>query len=163
MRKKRHSWPVVHGLSDTPLHYIYRAAKQRCNNPKHKHWKDYGGRGIKFLFSSFLQFLAEVGPRPKGKHSSGYPLYTLDREDNNGNYEPGNMRWVLRTKQNKNRRKRTHCKFGHEYAVTGFHLYRNGTVRVCKVCKKRNDKTYSQRSRQNASITKRGKTSKKTH
>jgi hypothetical protein len=57
---------------------------------------DYGGRGIKFLFDSFEQFFAELGPRPKGK--------TLDRIENDGNYEPGNVQWATPTEQLAHRR-----------------------------------------------------------
>lgn len=69
-----------------PEYHAYRNAKQRCNNPKSPKWADYGGRGIKFLFTSFEQFMSELGPRPKGK--------VLDRENNDGNYEAGNVRWI---------------------------------------------------------------------
>ena len=80
----------------TPERIAYSDAKQRCTNPNHRQWKDYGGRGIKFLFISFEQFIAEIGLRPKG--------LTLDRADNNGNYEPGNVRWATRSQQNASRR-----------------------------------------------------------
>jgi len=70
---------------------------RRCANPKHPRWADYGGRGIKFLFTSFQQWLDELGPRPSTQHS-------VDRIDNNRHYEPGNMRWATRSQQNRNRR-----------------------------------------------------------
>jgi len=85
-----------HGMSKTPEWESYEHAKQRCTNPNNKCWKDYGGRGIKFLFTSFEQFFAELGRRPKGK--------SLDRMDNNGNYEPGNVRWATKMQQTKNKR-----------------------------------------------------------
>jgi hypothetical protein len=78
---------------NTPEYISYRNAKARCrdlHNPYH------GGRGIKFLFVSFEQFYAELGPRPEGK--------TLDRINNDGNYEPGNVRWATKSEQAKNRR-----------------------------------------------------------
>jgi hypothetical protein len=75
----------------------YTSALYRCTNPKSKAWKDYGGRGIKFLFTSFEQFMACIGPRPSSKHM-------LDRKDNNGHYEVGNVRWATRSEQNKNKR-----------------------------------------------------------
>jgi hypothetical protein len=74
----------------------YSEAKQRCTNPKHKQWANYGGRGIKFLFVSFEQFWAELGPVPQG--------FWLDRTNNDGNYEPGNVRWASRVESIKNRR-----------------------------------------------------------
>ena len=75
----------------------YRDAKKRCTVLKCKSYPDYGGRGIKFLFTSFEQFFAELGPKPSKQ-------YTLDRIDNDGNYEPGNVRWATRLDQTHNRR-----------------------------------------------------------
>ena len=87
---------TVHGLL-TREYRSYRSAKSRCNNSKNLAWKHYGGRGIKFLFTSFEQFFAELGTRPENK--------TLDRINNDGNYEPGNVRWGTRHEQLSNRRK----------------------------------------------------------
>jgi hypothetical protein len=58
---------------------------------------DYGGRGIQLRYTSFEQFLADVGPKPSPGHS-------LDRKDANGNYEPGNCRWATAKEQTFNRR-----------------------------------------------------------
>jgi hypothetical protein len=93
---------TTHGLSRrhgklTPEWQSYTNARQRCTNPKNTYYEDYGGRGIKFLFTNIQQFFAELGPRPEGK--------TLDRIDNNGNYEVGNVRWSTPTQQANNRRK----------------------------------------------------------
>jgi hypothetical protein len=82
----------------TPEYVAYCDAKYRCNNSKLAGWKHYGGRGIKFLFTSYEQFLAEVGRRPSPQHS-------LDRYPNNdGHYEPGNVRWATRREQLRNTR-----------------------------------------------------------
>lgn len=73
---------------------------QRCCNPNSPEYRNYGGRGIKVCDrwrDSFTSFLADVGPRPSRKHS-------IDRRDNNGDYEPGNCRWVTSTVQNRNKR-----------------------------------------------------------
>lgn len=89
----------------------YRAfhdAKQRCRNKKHPRFSDWGGRGIEFRFQSFAEFLDCVGPRPTSQ-------YSIDREDNNGHYEPGNVKWSLRSKQQHNKRVSKTNKFG----VTG--------------------------------------------
>jgi hypothetical protein len=84
------------GRKSSPEYNSYSHAKDHCTNPN-AHWADYGGRGIQFLFTSFEQFFAELGPRPAGT--------TLDRFPNNdGNYEPGNVRWATREEQNQNRR-----------------------------------------------------------
>ena len=88
-----------HGMHGTPEYNAYLTAKQRCTNPKDKDWKDYGGRGIKFLFTSFEQWLAELGRKPSLAHS-------IDRKDNDGNYEPGNVRWATREEQRANQRPR---------------------------------------------------------
>jgi len=79
----------------TPEYRAYYNAKERCTNPKGPNWKDYGGRGIKFLFASFQQFLDELGPRPSPQHS-------LDRWDNDGPYAPGNCRWATKSVQRRN-------------------------------------------------------------
>ena len=76
----------------------YHGAKQRCTNPNHDSWKYYGGRGIEFRFTSFKQFLWDIGgPTPS-------PDHTLDRIDNDGHYEPGNVRWATRSVQAGNKR-----------------------------------------------------------
>lgn len=87
---------TTHGMKGTPEYVAYHDAKNRCLETTHRAYKDYGGRGIKFLFTSFEQFLAEIGPRPPGK--------SLDRKNNNGNYEPGNVRWATAVEQRNNRR-----------------------------------------------------------
>jgi len=63
-------------------------------NPKNNKYYRYGGRGIKFLFSSFEEFFKELGPRPEG--------FVIDRTDNEGNYEPGNVQWVNRSQSIRN-------------------------------------------------------------
>ncbi len=65
VRKVLDAYVVTHGMSRTPEWWSYSGAKQRCSNPKHISYKNYGGRGIKFLFKSFEDFYKELGPRPK--------------------------------------------------------------------------------------------------
>lgn len=72
----------------------------RCTNPKTKHFNRYGGRGITVCqkwMDSYEAFLNDVGRRPSQKHS-------IDRINNDGNYEPGNVRWATSLEQNNNRR-----------------------------------------------------------
>lgn len=84
-----------------PTEYtIFCNAKQRCRNPRNPAYKDYGGRGIEFRFKDFPEFFACVGPRPSINHS-------LDRyPDNDGHYEPGNVRWATAKQQAANQRKK---------------------------------------------------------
>jgi hypothetical protein len=86
-----------HGLSHTPEHDTYCDAKKRCVNPRSKSYPNYGGRGIKFLFTSFEQFLKEVGSKPT-------PVHSIDRINNDGHYEPGNVKWSTRLEQARNKR-----------------------------------------------------------
>jgi hypothetical protein len=86
----------VYGMSGTPEYKAYDAAKQRCTNPNANSYKNYGARGIEFRFKSFAEFFAVLGPRPEGM--------TLDRPNNDGHYEAGNVAWRTPAQQARNRR-----------------------------------------------------------
>jgi len=75
----------------------YSSAKARCTNPSDKSYPDYGGRGILFLFPNFQAFLADLGGRPTG--------LSLDRINNDGHYQVGNVRWATWSQQRLNSRK----------------------------------------------------------
>jgi hypothetical protein len=94
-----HTGKKKHGMSRTPEWEAYAHAKDRCTNPNSRVWSCYGGRGIQFKFESFEEWFAHIGPRPSAQ-------YSQDRINNNGNYEPGNIRWATKEQQNTNRRKR---------------------------------------------------------
>jgi hypothetical protein len=89
---------TTHGQSKTSLYKIWNNMKQRCTNPSGPRWSKYGGRGITVCerwASSFENFAADMGPRPS-------PAHSIDRINNNGNYEPGNVRWATTAEQNRN-------------------------------------------------------------
>lgn len=91
---------TTHGMSHTPTHRTYRHMLERCYNPKDKRYADYAGRGIVVCDrwrESFENFLSDMGKKPDG--------LTLDRINNNGNYEPRNCRWATPSQQTSNTRR----------------------------------------------------------
>lgn len=92
---------IKHGKNKTPEYKTWLTIKQRCNNKNDQAYSNYGGRGISVCekwTNNFLDFLDDMGERPGDE-------YSIDRIDVNGNYEPGNCRWVTMLEQNRNQRK----------------------------------------------------------
>lgn len=88
-------------MSNTPTWHSWRGMIERVNNRNYKQFMDYGGRGIRVcdrwsIQKGFLNFLADMSIKPVGT--------TLDRINNDGDYEPNNCRWATYHEQNLNRR-----------------------------------------------------------
>lgn len=124
---KKHQQAInwKHGLTGTKEHTIWSLLQGRCYNTLNKNYKRYGGRGIKVCDqwrgeSGFLTFLKDMGPCPFE--------YSIDRIDNNGNYEPANCRWATSKTQQNNRsnnhiieylgQKKTLSQWAEEYRLT---------------------------------------------
>ena len=91
----------THGMTGTPTYTVWVSMIGRCENPKNSSYPNYGGRGIKVCerWRTADNFFADMGPRPSSKHE-------INRIDNDGDYEPGNVEWTKDgAAQVRNRRK----------------------------------------------------------
>jgi hypothetical protein len=96
-------------MTGGPTNRSWKDMIQRCTNPRRINYANYGGRGITICDrwrKSFEAFLSDMGPRPDGT--------TLDRIDNDGNYEPGNCRWASKEEQSSNTRRSRFIEIGGE-------------------------------------------------
>ncbi len=113
-------------MSKTKFYRVWKAIKNRCNNPNVESYKDYGGRGIKICerwlesFENFRDDMYESYLEHKKNNNST----TINRINNNGNYEPSNCKWATYLEQTKNKRKSIKPKF-----------YKT-ELKLCDICKK---------------------------
>ena len=112
-----------HGMSNTSIYRRWSRMKTCCNNPHAANYKHYGKRGIAIYPIWEISFKA-YHDYVMGLVNAMRPGYTIDRIDNKGNYEPGNIRWVDQHTQNTNRRKSPKNKTGY----TGVYLQGNSYI-----------------------------------
>lgn len=102
---------LVEGIQSyrRPLNLLWRQMRSRCRSKTHAQYAYYGGRGIKVCerWNVFATFVEDIGPRPSSRHS-------IERIDNDGNYEPSNCRWATQKEQARNRRDNTIVTYGGE-------------------------------------------------
>lgn len=135
-RRGRPSNARTHGLTGTPTYKTWQGMWRRVTNPNEQNWDRYGGRGITVCdrWRAFPNFLEDMGEKPPG--------LSIDRINNDGNYEPGNCRWATAEEQRANRRPaalRSMCRNGHPMTPDNFYLspYKTakGEARMCRRCR----------------------------
>lgn len=100
-RQKAKEANTTHNMSRTAVYKVWAAMVGRCCNPDDAGYPHYGGRGINVAQrwrESFAAFIEDMGPRPTANHS-------IERLDNDGNYEPGNCVWLVQKEQGQNTRR----------------------------------------------------------
>lgn len=95
---------TTHGQANTPEYNVWSHLKSRCLNKSDRAYKNYGGRGIKVCsrWLKFENFIKDIGNRPNKS-------LTVERINNDGNYEPSNCKWATRTEQALNTRRNKKC------------------------------------------------------
>lgn len=104
---------TIHGYHGSPTYHSWMSMKVRCLNSHTKGYSDYGGRGISVCdhWFKFENFLEDMGKRPPG--------LTLERVNNDGNYEPGNCVWATYKEQAQNRRPKRRNEIGNSISQDG--------------------------------------------
>lgn len=108
---------VKHNMTRTSEYTTWRSIKTRCHNKNDKDYKNYGGRGIKVCdrwLASFENFFEDMDYKPSKSHS-------IERINNDGDYEPSNCIWADRKTQDKN--KRNSVKILHENKIIDIYLF----------------------------------------
>jgi len=100
INKETEKWNDDRKLRKKIRNIVYDQCK-RCNNPEHKFYKYYGGRGVQFKFKS-ARHAIDFYIRKFGEKLKNNPHLSIDRIDNNGHYEPGNVRLATKTEQQLN-------------------------------------------------------------
>ncbi len=97
--------PVKHRQSKLPEYTVWERMRDRCNNPNHKHYMQYGGRGIAVCsrWDDFAAFMEDMGPRPANM--------SLDRIDNDHGYSPDNCQWATKAQQVNNTQRSIHIEY----------------------------------------------------